>query len=66
MEKKAEVAARLDLNSVDIGPKNAPKLYSVPNTTKPTKNATKTIIHARRESGCPDWDSGCGTGASIR
>ena len=51
MEKKADVAARLARNSPAIGSKKAPKLYIVPKTTKPTVNATITMIQARRESG---------------
>jgi hypothetical protein len=48
MEKKAEVAARLAWNSAAIGPKNAPKLYRVPKTRKPTTKATRTMTQARR------------------
>ena len=47
MEKKADVAARLARNSPAIGSKKAPKLYIVPKTTKPTVNATITMIQAR-------------------
>ena len=60
MEKKADVAARLARNSPAIGAKKAPKLYMVPKTTKPTVNATSTMIQARRESGSLATDCECG------
>jgi hypothetical protein len=45
-----DIAAWLAPNSVPIGLRNTPKLYVIPKPTNETKNAARTISHARGES----------------
>src|SRR6185312_8410165 len=55
--KKADVAVRLAWNSASIEVKNTPKLYIVPNATKPAMKADRAASQPANESGAsaPAW-----------